>query len=199
MYGGQWHIPDLDKLIESGLPARFPTESAQDTKTKAYVAMNAASVVFAHSILDDVLFSCCKAGWLTHRDRWSVLVRDRQLKVERLLEEPLQALIDQQLEQRVRSEPMPRKAKILLDRYGSALPGVSATIRAYSFDQKRLHEFTELRNRIVHDGVFPKTDLTDDLDFIYKTGNALMQTTAVSCGSPLDFLECLKAAGAMKA
>jgi len=193
MHGGQWHIPDLQALIDSGFPQRFPGEAAQDTKKRAYTAVNAGTAVFAHSIIDDVLLSCCRAGWLTHRERWTPLVNDRQLKVERLLKEPLEDLIDNQLESRLRSEPVPRRAKLLLDRYGSMLPVVSETIKDYTFDLDRLQRFTEMRNSIVHDGIFPTIDLTDDLEYIYKTGNVLLQTTALSCRTSLDLLKCVGA------
>jgi hypothetical protein len=196
MYGGQWHIADLQGLIDSGLPERFPGEAAQETKKKAYTALHAATAIFAHSIIDDVVLGCCKAGWLTHRERWTPLVNDRQLRVERLLKEPWEDLINKQLEGRLRSEPVPRRAKLLLDRYGSMLSAVSETMKDYTFDADRLQRFTELRNSIVHDGVFPTTDLTDDLEYIYKTGNVLLQTTALSCRIPLDFRKCLGAVSA---
>lgn len=153
------------------------TGMTQGTITNARAAVDAASLVFAQSILDDCAWSYCRVCALANPDDWETLIGAKKIDFGALREKNAdtirQELIEAKLIQLER-ESLLTKVDLLFRLCPP--PKDFAPIGNYAFDRDRLEKIDGDRHRIIHSNGFGEalTNIEEDLEFMSKTANYLM-------------------------
>lgn len=132
--------------------------------TDAQAAVDAAALIFMHSVLDDAAMTCCRLIALVKPQEWEYWVDDKQVALREVKEHGYDSLFDKALERRLRKleyESLLAKADMIL-RLCKPPDGFSSHVDHYVYDRSRLSLLDEQRQRIVHHGswagVFRRTD-----------------------------------------
>jgi len=155
--------PELQRIISQG---------ATDTALKnADAAVDAASLVFGHSIIDDCALEYCRVCALAKPEDWEPIFEKRTVTFQTLMskgkDEIRMDLIEARLKELERG-PLLMKIKTLLSLCKPA--GDYSPVGGYKFDEKRIEEIDTKRHRIIHENTFGRalTGVEQDLDLIRK-------------------------------
>lgn len=139
----------------------------------AAISRDAASVVFAHSILDAFLFVLCKIGFDADPQSIEKFIEKRQISYkaarDKTTEQVRQELLGNYLSALER-ESLLRKCDVL---YQQCNPKAGFSgVANYEFDQTKLSAFDELRHDIVHGLRIdrPINNIEDQLEYARNTG-----------------------------
>jgi len=151
-------------------------EMTKATVASARTAIDAASLVFAQSILDDCALSYLRVCSLISPEDWDQLFTDRKIafsSMTRPIEEIRQTLIADKLG-KLGFESLLTKVDLLFQL--CTPPRDFAPINNYRYDRERLARIDERRQGIIHKNTMtqPLTSIDDDLEYISKTANFLM-------------------------
>jgi hypothetical protein len=141
------------------------------------LAVDAASLVFAHSVLDDAVLQYCRVTAAASPSSWEQFVIEKNIKLsdarsdcyERLLEKKINEYIN-----KLGKESLISKIQKLFE-VCKPRPGFKP-IKGFSYDKRRLEHLDELRHSIVHgSGVADKLpNGDDDIHFMQRCGLFLM-------------------------
>lgn len=140
-------------------------------------ALDAAILLFAHSILDDCAFSLCQVCSKANPADWEALVINKHVQLAAFkgkgFEDVRNELIEEKLKAIERAS-LPEKIAML---YRLCAPPKDFTpLRGYSYDATRLEQIDSDRHKIVHHSGFTvkRSNLSDDLKFIFSTVDYLL-------------------------
>jgi hypothetical protein len=160
---------ELKQLIRAGM-----TETAISNARKA---VDAASLVFAQSMLDDSAWSYCRVCALIAPHDWEPFLEAKKVDFatlssrsdEAIRDELIQAMLSQ-----LERESLLKKVDMLFRVCNP--PEGYAPIDNYVFDRKRLDTIDNQRHRIIHaNGLKDQLNNDDDdLAYVVKTSNYLM-------------------------
>ncbi len=162
--------------VTGGIKEMARTMVAASIKSHSF-AVDAASLVFAHSILDAAAYSYCRVASLLVPQDWEGAVGERQV----LLKHMKGCTYDSVLQEKVADYVGSLERKSLLKKLDSLhtvcrpSDGWSA-LGDYAYDRERLKRLDETRHDVVHGGdvVWPLPKGDDDLWYIQKTCTHLM-------------------------
>ena len=159
---------DVKEMLRAGM-----TESAI---TNARAAIDAASLFFAQSVLDDCALSHLRACALANPADWDQLIGRKPVafsSISKPAEEIRTDLIKDKLDELER-ESLLKKVDLLFQLCKP--PAGFAPIRNYAFDRDRLENIDGTRHGIIHDNAMsePLPKINEDLEFISKTANFLL-------------------------
>lgn len=128
--------------------------------------IDATCIVFAHGILDDSVFGYLKVTSLALPALWDSYLENkkveykviRESKYEQIREETLKRLFDKEIEEK----SFPKKLEILHEIL-TVQEGETFLESNFTYEKKRLYNFHEIRNKIVHDSDW------DSHSFDFKT------------------------------
>jgi len=178
---------DYSKVIVNmdGSPSSWNTElkrlmSAGMTNTtiqNSRVAIDAASLVFAQSMLDDAAMAYCRVCAMIAPDDWNGTLDMRKIDYATLRTTSTTQIRDELLASALKQlerESLMKKVDTL--HLLCKPPEGFAPIGNYAYKRERLEEIDNRRHRIIHsDGLkAPLTDVDSDLEYILKTSNYLM-------------------------
>ncbi len=156
--------PELQRIISQG---------ATDTALKnADAAVDAASLVFGHSIIDDCALEYCRVCALAKPEDWEPIFEKRTVTFQTLMskgkDEIRMDLIEARLKELERG-PLLMKIKTLLSLCKPA--GDYSPVGGYKFDEKRIEEIDTKRHRIIHENTFGRalTGVEQDLEYLQQT------------------------------
>jgi hypothetical protein len=151
----------------------------------AQSAVDAAALVFMHSVLDDAAMKCCRLIALAMPQAWECWVGDKQVMLREVKEHGYETLFDKALERRLSKlehESLVAKADMIL-RLCKPPDGFSNHVDHYVYDRSRLSLLDEQRHRIVHGGswagMFRRNE--DDLEYLFNTGLYFLDLVSVTC------------------
>jgi len=140
-------------------------------------SLDAASLVFAHSILDGAALGYCRVISFAMPITWEPFIEKKKLSIEEIRnlthEEILKICVKKYIDG-LANESLLKKIKRLFQ-VCRPEPGFSS-INNYSFDMERLEALDKMRHEIVH-GFEPLVNLPkgdDDIWFLQQTSNFLM-------------------------
>jgi hypothetical protein len=150
--------PDYDKIFldkngffEAIPPEKLSHEMSEMTVNQAQVAVDAASIVFAHSVLDAAAFDYCRVTALVAPGEWSPVVDQRQIRLSDLrgtdYEQILRTKLDEFFEQLER-ESLLKKADYLFARCKP--PANWSPMHDYIYDRDRLKKLDDYRHEVIH-------------------------------------------------
>lgn len=173
---------------------QFAEDEAANTRLKAFLiskvlrsvdasldaaqsSIDAASVVFAHSVLDDVASQACQMSLQTDPDGWTQEILECQVTIKELQERSYNNILSALRARYVRYlEGRAVMARIeLLEKKCQPAPPLVITGAEYKYNRNRISSFDKLRHEIIHQPNQPKfilsfpSTLEDDLYFVRNT------------------------------
>jgi hypothetical protein len=188
-------FPDMtpESFESSGAGAQISAALTKLTVDQAMAGAEAASLIFAHTILDDLATSIL--GFLADAqpDQWEEKVRDRKLSLADSKQSSFAELRDRLVRDYVAQLS---KDKSLPKRIGMAFKESNASrelITDFSYDEGRMEKLDELRHSFIHKDALGTRipTLDDDLNFMHRTGIAMLAAVSLHLSvqaSPLRFL-----------
>ncbi len=183
------NVDGSDKPMDEDTKRVLQTAMTDLTITNAQTAIDAACLVFAHSVLDDCALSYCKVCALAAPKDWEIFIDSKTIKFEALREANFDVLRQQLIDAKLLE--IERKSLLtkvdLLFRLCQPPTGFDP-IGNYAFDRGRLEQIDEARHRVIHGDAFGNsfTNVETDLTYISKTANYLMALVNQKYGLRLD-------------
>lgn len=136
-------------------------------------SLNAASLVFAHSILDSALHDCLRIMAMASIDSWMPFVEGKKIALSEVQSKSRTAILKEAVEaeiERLERESLLKKVDRL---FQLCKPKKQVYLtNGFRFDRDKLERLDKLRHDIVHapgeHHEFP--DLTSDLEFLQRSG-----------------------------
>jgi hypothetical protein len=174
---------DIKNMLQTGM-----TETVI-ANTRA--GIDAASLVFAHSALDDCAWSFLRVCALASPTDWDPVIREKKVNYDLVGKAPeaiREILILEKLEQLER-ESLLKKVDLLFRL--CTPPKDFAPIKNYSYDRDRLEIIDSTRHGIIHREGLGKSvpNIVDVLDFIANVANYLLALVNNKYGVQLNILK----------
>lgn len=171
--------PDYDKIFldkkgffEAVPPERLRHEMTEVTVRQAQIGVDAASIVFAHSVLDAAALDYCRVTALVAPGDWESVIDQRQIKLCDLrganYEQILSKKLDEFFEQLER-ESLLKKADYLFARCKP--PADWSPMHDYVYDRDRLRKLDDYRHEVIH-GTSPPQGIAaaeEEVDYLTRT------------------------------
>jgi len=163
---------DKEKFFEANPPEKIVDEMTAQTIAEMGLMMNAASLVFVHSVLDAAALDFCRVTAMAAPKDWESIVEKKGIS----LAEAKAANYDQLLEQKLKDyfaqleyQGLLTKADLLLARCKPE-PKWSP-MNDYLYDRDRLESLDDFRHNIIHgDGLGMELKNADDeIDYLMRT------------------------------
>jgi hypothetical protein len=158
-------------------------------------AIDAASLVFAQSVLDDCAWSYLKVCSLANPADWEPIIAEKKASFAAYYGKPHDVIRDEVIQEKLkqieRDCSLPRKVDLLFQL--CTPPKGYAPINSYAYDRDRLEKIDDLRHAIIHRNGLgkPVQSLDDDLDFIWKTANYLLALVNQKYGVQVSMFKLL--------
>jgi hypothetical protein len=175
--------PDYAALAKTGAKAMLGTTYAQ---------VDAATLIFYHSILDGVAFDCLRVTALQAPNDWEEDLANAQVGLlearDQAYDKLLRAKIDKRLETLERESLLAKVGRL----FARCQPGPSwSPMHGYAFDHTRIKQFDDQRHEIVHGAavgkplaLFPVTD--ESLFYLSRTGMFFIGLLNMRYGLKID-------------
>jgi hypothetical protein len=151
-------------------------------------SVNAASLVFAHTVLDAWLLDLCRVTAMKAPQDWESSVKDRKFSLSSIRDARYQQLLEEALArffEQLERDSLLMKIDLL---FQSCRPEPDWLAERYRYDGERVRNLDDLRHKIVHGdalrGAIP--DLGSELFYLQQTGMYLMGIVSLSYGVQLD-------------
>lgn len=178
-------------LIEMGFiinePEKFLSEEnkheigkmmAASAVERNQAAIDAATLVFAHSIVDDVATRCCRMTSLIEPMGWMNVMKDKQLKISELSSKSFEVAYAERLAEHMKEvakRSLPDRI-VMLNANCQPVPPYKRDGVVYQYDAQRLADLDTLRHEVVHQIAItkPMVDMDADLNFLGMTAQYLI-------------------------
>jgi hypothetical protein len=172
------------KLLRTGM-----TESAI---MNARTAIDSASLVFAHSVLDDCAWSHLRVCSLAAPAEWEPIIARKTTTFAAYYGKSPEIIRDDMIQEKLEQlERGSLLSKVDLLFQLCTPPKDFAPINNYTYDRERLEKIDDARNGVVHRNTMKRagTDIDTDLEFISKTANYLLALVNYKYGVQLNFIK----------
>lgn len=168
-------------LAEFGSTEAFAKPMAEQTLAGYQSSIDAASLVFAHSILDAVAFDYCRVVALASPEAWEDVVEKKTVSLSFLKNNnyasALQDKVDAYLVQLERESLLWKIDRL----FAMTQPAAGfSPVQDYNFDRARIESLDRRRHQIIHKQLLaaPVTTTDDEIWYFVCTGNYLMSLVA---------------------
>ncbi|MBI2585901.1 MAG: hypothetical protein HYW28_08530 [Rhodospirillales bacterium] len=152
-------------------------------------SVDAASLVFAHSILDGVAFEYCEIVAMLDSTLFEGWIDDRQIRLKDMKGKTYEDILSEKVGRflkELEKDSLLKKTNLLFT-LGQP-PKDFAPVRGFKFDRERLEKLDIKRHEIVHEKIdtAPLQKGEDDIRFIRDTANFLMALVSKRFGVKID-------------
>ena len=166
-------LKDPEAFRREGLVERRPREMTEAAVNDFRHTLHAASLVFAHSILDAAMLDCLKVCATAASTDWVELLRDKKVSLGEVEKSSFSGLLAEAIEAELaRLERQSLLAKV--DRILQLCrPDKEVYLtNGFRFDRDRLAQLDSLRHEVVHapGGRWSFTNILEDLQFMQSSG-----------------------------
>ena len=169
-------LKEPDAFLASGTGDLLLKEIVKSAHTDFESAVDAASLVFAHSAVDAVAWECCRLSAVVCPSDWHDAVKKRKVEVGDLEDSDYQGIMSQKVSDFIEGlerESLLRKVDLYHKRCW-----VGDVLEGFKFDRERLEKLDRLRHDVVHGDShsvrLPRGDA--DIVFLHKTHLHLVVT-----------------------
>lgn len=189
-----WYFPDRDHALSDGFAQQVASALAESKTLNDTASMNAASLVFAHSILDNIATECCRISTLAAPDDWKSAIDRKEVSLADVRALSFSELYKSKLKRYFEKEI---SNKSLLDRIDlinqkcQPVPSYKHEGAIFNPDSQRLREFDRARHKIIHDlsQETARQDMDDELVFVERTSEYLMWCINKRYKIPMDIAD----------
>jgi hypothetical protein len=141
-------------------------------------SVDAASLIFAHSILDSVALDYCRCSALVSSSDWQIFIENKQVSLGEIRDSSYENIIRNKIDDYINSldrESLLIKADKLFQ--VCKPPAKFSPLKNYSYDKERLKTLDEKRHEIVHKSnvITPLQNGDDDIWFLQLTAHYFMR------------------------
>jgi len=172
-------IVDKERFIKEGLHQRLVRDMTEKSLVDTVTAINAACLVFAHSVVDGVALDYCKVTALASPTDWESSVESRQVTLKAARSAPYDELLRAALDsffKQLEQESLLKKVDLLFQR--CAPPQGFWFVKDFKYDPERLRKVDRLRQEIIHGDALLRgiadADADADIVFLRNTTMHLM-------------------------
>jgi hypothetical protein len=170
---------DYDKVIldkaaffKANPPEKIVANMTEQTISETEMAMNAASLVFAHSVLDAAAFDYCRVTALVAPTDWESAVEKRTVPLVEIRGSDYDRLLQQKLKEyftQLERESLLTKADQLFARCKP--PEKWNPMNNYVYDRGRLEKLDKHRHGVIHGETLGKDlrNADDEIDYMMRT------------------------------
>ncbi|QHI68050.1 hypothetical protein [Tichowtungia aerotolerans] len=164
-------------------PDHFDDEFAVETEAlfrqsaveNAEAAVAASSLVFAHSVVEDLLMKICRICADVDSVSWTKKISKRSITIEEVDQKTIVDLKREQVEKylsQLEKESMLKKLDVFL---GIIQPNDFASSRMKKYDRERIAKIDRLRHECVHEAKFAVriSNIKEHLDYLYEVTRLL--------------------------
>jgi len=169
--------------------ARVADIAAQGQAAGFSVAVDAACLVFAHSVLDDAALQYCRVTATVSPSSWERFVIDKKIRLSEAKNETYRGLLQQNIERYLKKLEK-ESLLVKIDKLFAVcqpVPGYKP-IRRFSYDRARLQDLDTLRHSIIHQSgpvrKLPKGE--DDIRFMQLCGLYMVDLVNTRFGVQID-------------
>lgn len=176
-------------LQKSGGIEKYGRDSAIQFIGQLESFIDNSSLVFAHSILDDILLDYCKASALADYTQWLKFVKEKKIPLGDFIQNDLHVILHSKVQEYVanleRDSLMVKNDKLF---EVCKIDDTFKPPRDYQYDRKRLAELDKLRHDIVHksDETIIIPDINNDLWYLQQTAVYYMSMVIHAFGLNID-------------
>ena len=168
---------EVDKPMSPELMNLLQTQVTQLVLSSASAAIDAASLVFAQSIVDDAAWSYLKVCAMVDPAAWEGQIDDRKVGVKDLKAKSYENIRAELIEARLKQigrESLVTKIDLLFKLCPP--PKDFAPLNNYTYDRSRIEKIDGQRHNMIHENGFgtPLPTLEEDLEYLNKTAWFLM-------------------------
>ena len=166
--------PSIEVLQE--MSAAAAKRSAADTRG----ALDSASLIFAHTIIDDAAYQYCRVSALANPTDWEPDTKRRKVSLEELRIMGADAVFREALDKRLKDlerEALLTKVDLL---FAKCRPGEEIHTPSFRFQRSELERLDDLRHQIVHGREFGNEIPTIDADLYYLSSIATMMMVMIN-------------------
>lgn len=169
---------DREKALEGMSIAKTADRMTIKTADDFQNSVNAASILFAHSILDNVALDYCRVSALIAPQDWAPVVEKRKVELREIAGASYDDILQKKLDQFLNQDLAYKSLLSKIDRlFGLCKPEPGfSPLNDYSYDRDRLQKLDEIRHEIVHgDSAMPQlTNIEEDILYLRQTSSYLM-------------------------
>ncbi len=163
---------DKEEFFKANPPEKIVQDMTEQTVREMDLVMNAASVVFVHSVLDAAALDFCRVTMLVAPKEWEGAVEKKGVQLAELKATSYDQLLQQKLKDyydQLERESLLTKADHLLARCKPE-PKWSP-MNNYEYDRDRLKRLDDFRHNIIHgDGLgMELKDADNEVDYLTRT------------------------------
>jgi hypothetical protein len=180
---------DIKAILEKMSPQQLVTFIHGKTLVRAQACLDAASIIFAHSMVDSAAWDCCRvAAWLAPVD-WLPRVENRKLPLSEIKGRGFDELLTLKLSEFISDlerDSLMKKVDLLFA--FCRPPEKWSPVEDYTFDRDRLEKLDNLRHELVHGERLGKSipSCAKDIDYLARTPFLLMELVSFRYGLKLD-------------
>jgi hypothetical protein len=170
----------------------FAADMAHNMIENALAAVNAAAVVFAHTVIDSAVNDLLSVAAKARPEEWADLVAEEKFTVtlRQIDRANLPTLMTERISlylKRLANQSMPNRVQALNDCCRKCSPAVPS-LPGYKFDIERIEEVDRLRRDIVHGGGLASKihDTAELVSFMWKSNFFLITLVQSSSGLKFD-------------
>ena len=143
--------PELEKIVSESLDAfqlvKNPDATIRHTKRR----IDAAAIVFVHSLLDATVYSLCKISCLVSQKDWLPFIKERKIRIEDIMLQGADKFIQQAVEDYIinlERKSITERSDLL---HSICKPKSKTKYPSnFNFSREDLESFDKLRHEIVH-------------------------------------------------
>jgi hypothetical protein len=165
-------LMDKEKFFQSNPPEKIVQDMTEQTVREMELVMNAASVVFVHSVLDAAALDYCRVTALAAPHDWEGVVEKKGVTLAELKTANYGQLLQDKLKDyftQLERESLLTKADQLLARCKPEAKW--SPMNNYEYDRDRLERLDDFRHNIIHgDGLgMELKDADNEIDYLTRT------------------------------
>lgn len=189
-------LKDREAFIREGWAERMPHEMTETSVSNFRKTLHAATLVFAHSILDAAIFDCVRICAISAPQEWGAFVGSRKVTLSDVTTTPyadlLQTAIDNDLARIERESLLAKMDRV----FQVCRPEKTEYLtNGFRFDRDRLARLDDLRHNVVHapDGSWTFDAIYEDLQFMQSSGIHIFVMVGEKFGLCFSGEEAIKA------
>jgi hypothetical protein len=153
-------------------------KAVQHQRSSLLDTVDAASLVFMHSMLEDLVYECLQISMQQRPERWDHRLARKKIELRDIQSSSYEAiregLLDRELK-RIKKAPLLENVDCLLE---VAQPD-QLSHEGYTYDRSRLESIDRRRHLIVHEsGPTPVPDIAEELQYLEDTAYNLLAMAA---------------------
>ena len=177
----------------------FSSEMARSEINTFLFTVDAASIIFAHSILDGAAYDYCRVTSIVDPNSWAEIISEKQIKLKNFKGKQYDDIVKEKVNDYIIKEVERKSLLFKVDKLFQICRPSSefSPIKNFEFDRDRLLKLDILRHEIVHgSGPFPQTEAVDEkIKLLQDAGSYLMALVNMRYNlkiDPKDMLEVFK-------